>query len=53
MPCFVEIGQPVLEKIFERFFTIYGHDGSWSCDLDYIHMHSFSIPIDASYKIWL
>ena len=27
MPSFVEIGPPVLEKIFEGGFTIYGHDG--------------------------
>ena len=28
MPSFVEIRQPVLEKIFEVFlFTIYGHGG--------------------------
>ena len=28
IPSFVKIGLPVLEKkIFERFFTIYGHGG--------------------------
>ena len=28
MPSFIEIGPPVLEKkIFEGFFTIYGHGG--------------------------
>ena len=26
-PSFVEIGQPVPEMIFERFFTIYGRGG--------------------------
>ena len=27
IPSFVKIGLPVLEKIFEGFFTIYGHGG--------------------------
>ena len=27
MPSFIGIGPPVLEKIFLRVFTIYGHDG--------------------------
>ena len=27
MPSFVEIGPPILEKIFEAFFTICGHGG--------------------------
>ena len=30
MPCLVEIGPPVLDKIFRRFlkgFTLYGHGG--------------------------
>ena len=43
MPSFVEICQPVLEKkIFEEFFTIYGHGGhlghvTW---IFYIHIGS-------------
>ena len=43
MPSFVEIGPPVLEeKIFEGFFTIYGHGGHLghvTC-ISYIHIGS-------------
>ena len=35
IPTFVEIDPPVLEKIFEVFFTLYGHGGHLSC---VIHM---------------
>ena len=56
MPSFVEIGPPVLEKIFEGFLPYMGMLAwwsSWSCDLDFLYMHWFPLPIDASYKIWL
>ena len=53
---FVEISLPVPKKIFEGFLTIYGHGGHLghmtSIILFYIHIW-FSLPIDASYKIWL
>ena len=55
MPSFVEIGPPFPEKkIFEGFLPyIMGMAESWSCDLDYLYIHWFTLRIDASYKIWL
>ena len=46
---FVEIGPPVLEKkIFEGFYHIWALQPSWSCNLDYLYIHWFPLPIDAS-----
>ena len=54
MPSFVEISPPVLEKkIFKGFYHIWAWRPSWSCDLDFLYIHWFPLPIDASYKIWL
>ena len=50
MPSFIEIGPPVPEKkIFEGFFSIYGHGGH----LGHVYIHWLSLPIDALHKIWL
>ena len=46
-PSFVEIGSPVLEKkIFKGFYHIWAWRPSWSCDLDYLYIHWFPLPID-------
>ena len=53
MPSLIEIGLPVPEKkIFEGFLPYMGMvRPSWSCDLDYLHTHWLSLPIDALHKI--
>ena len=35
------------------FYHIWAWRPSWSCDLDFLYIHWFPLPIDASYKIWL
>ena len=35
------------------FYHIWAWGPSWSCDLDYLYIHWFPLPIDASCKIWL
>ena len=52
MPSFVESGPPVPEKkIFEGFFTIYGHCGHLGHVSWIIYIYWFPLPIDASCKI--
>ena len=34
-------------------YHIWAWGSSWSCDLDFLYIHWFPLPIDASYKIWL
>ena len=58
MLSFVEIGQPVpekkIKKIFMKgFYHIWAWWPSWSCDLDYLYIHWFPLPTDASCQIWL
>ena len=38
---------------FLRFFTIYGHEPSWSCDPDAANKTLFPLPKEAPHKIWL
>ena len=47
IPSFVEIGLPVLEKIFEGFYHI------WACDPDAANKLSSPLPKEAPHKIWL
>ena len=55
MPSFIEISPPVPEKkIFEGplpYMSIVAI--LVICDLDYLNIHWFPLPIDASYKILL
>ena len=53
MPSFVEIGPPVLMKIFEVLSPYKGMGPSWSCYIDYLYKYWLPLPIDASYKTWL
>ena len=52
-PSFMEIGSPVLEKIFEGFYQIWAWRPSWSCDLDVANKLLFPLPKVAPHKIWL
>ena len=40
-------------EMLKGFYHIWAWQPSWSCDLDFLYMHWFPLPIDASYKIWL
>ena len=54
IPSFVEIGLPVLEKIFEWFLLhIWAWQLSWSCDPDAANKISFPLPKEAPHKSWL
>ena len=35
------------------FFYLYPWRLSWSCDLEHLYKHSFSLPNDAPQKVWL
>ena len=50
---FVEIGSPVLEKIFYGFYHIWARRPFWSCDLDHLYKLSFPLPKDAPHEVWL
>ena len=58
MPIFVKIGPPVLEKkIFEGFFTIYGHGGHlghvtsiMSSDLHFLVPESFHTKFNSEWR---
>ena len=54
IPSFVLIGPPVPEKMFEGFFTIYGHGGHLG-HVTTIMQTNFHFPIHESLhsKIWL
>ena len=41
------------EDFLKGFYHIWAWWPSWSCDLDYLYIYWFPIPIDASYKIRL
>ena len=52
IPSFVKISLPVLKKIFEGFFTIYGSGGHLGpCDPDAANNLSFPLPKEAPHKI--
>ena len=40
-------------KFLKGFYHIREQPPAWSCDLDFLYTLSFSLPIKASYKIWL
>ena len=40
-------------RFFKGFYYIWAWWPSWSHDLDYLYIHWFPFPIDASYKSWL
>ena len=48
LPSFVEIGPPVPEKMFEGFFTIYGHGGHLVMGQVTIMLINFHFPISES-----
>ena len=49
MPSFVEIGSPVLEKkIFKGLYHIWVWRPSWPCDLDYLYIYWFPLPLTKS-----
>ena len=49
IPSFMEIGQPVPEKkIFEKVFTIYGHEGHFG-HVTSIMSSSFDFPVPESF----
>ena len=48
----MEIGLPVLEKIFEGFLPyIWAWQSSWSCDLDFAIKLEMPLPKEAPHKI--
>ena len=40
-------------RFLKGFYHIWAWRPSWSCDLDFLYIRWFPLPIDASYKIWL
>ena len=39
-------------RFLKGFYQIWPWRPSWSCDLDFLYIHWFPLPIDSSYKIW-